>query len=121
MNKFDNVASSKKGLVCDMAIKHVLVCKKYCHKNQETNQWRIQDSQNRGAKPGRGRVAITVADPGFPPRRGRQLSGGAPTYELAKFPPKLHEIERIWTRGGNLCSSGSGGGRGWLSSKIFTM
>ena len=24
----------------------------------------------------------------------------APTYEFAKFPPKLHEIERIWTRRG---------------------
>ena len=26
--------------------------------------------------------------------------GGAPTYEFAKFPQKLHEIERIWTPGG---------------------
>ena len=37
------------------------------------------------------------------PRRGRQLpSGGrgAPTYVFAKFSQKLHEIERIWTRGG---------------------
>ena len=34
------------------------------------------------------------------PRRGRQLPGGAPTYDFAKFPPKLHEIERIWTPGG---------------------
>ena len=31
------------------------------------------------------------------PRRGRQLSGGAPTYDFAKFSQKLHEIERIWT------------------------
>ena len=30
------------------------------------------------------------------PRRGRQLSGGAPTYDFAKFSRKLHEIERIW-------------------------
>ena len=35
------------------------------------------------------------------PRRGRQLSRGAPTYDFAKFPQKLHEIERIWPpRGG---------------------
>ena len=35
------------------------------------------------------------------PRRGRQLSRGAPTYDFAKFSQKLHEIERIWTpRGG---------------------
>ena len=35
------------------------------------------------------------------PRRGRQLSGGMPTYDFAKFAQKLHEIERIWTpRGG---------------------
>ena len=40
-----------------------------------------------------------VADPGFPPRRGRQLpgggGGGAPTYNFAKFSQKLHEIERF--------------------------
>ena len=30
------------------------------------------------------------------PRRGRQLSRGAPTYDFAKFSQKLHEIERIW-------------------------
>ena len=34
------------------------------------------------------------------PRRGRQLSGGAPTYNFAKFSQKLHEIERTWTPGG---------------------
>ena len=33
------------------------------------------------------------------PRRGRQLPGGAPTYDFAKFSQKLHEIERIWTPG----------------------
>ena len=42
-----------------------------------------------------------VADPGFPPRWGRQLSGGgAPKYDFAKISQKLHEIERIWTPGG---------------------
>ena len=30
------------------------------------------------------------------PRRGRQLSGGVPTYDFAKFSQKLYEIERIW-------------------------
>ena len=34
------------------------------------------------------------------PRRGRQLSRGAPTYDFAKFSQKLHEIEIIWTPGG---------------------
>ena len=28
------------------------------------------------------------------PRRGRQLSRGAPTYDFAKISQKLHEIER---------------------------
>ena len=31
---------------------------------------------------------------------GRQLSRGTPTYDFAKFPQKLHEIEIIWTPGG---------------------
>ena len=31
------------------------------------------------------------------PRRGRQLPGGAPTYDFAKISQKLDEIERIWT------------------------
>ena len=37
------------------------------------------------------------------PRRGCQLPGGggrAPTYNIAKFSRKLHEIERIWVPGG---------------------
>ena len=51
------------------------------------------------------------------PRRGRQLSGGegALTYDFAKFPQKLHEIERIWTPEGGrgaskilLCRSATG-------------
>ena len=43
-------------------------------------QWRIQDFPEEGAPTPR---------------------GGAPTYEIAKFSEKLHEIERIWTpRGG---------------------
>ena len=43
------------------------------------NQWRIQD---------------------FPEEGAPTLQGGAPTYDFAKFSPKLHEIERIWTPGG---------------------
>ena len=34
-------------------------------------------------------------DPGFPRRRRRQPSRGAPTYDFAKFCEKLHEIEKI--------------------------
>ena len=34
------------------------------------------------------------------PRRGHQLPGGTPTYDFAIFSRKLHEIERIWPRGG---------------------
>ena len=45
-----------------------------------TYQWRIQDFPEEGA--------LTLW--------GR----GAPTYDFAKFSQKLHEIERIWTRGG---------------------
>ena len=49
-------------------------------------------SSNNNASNGRSRISQ---------RRGRQLSGGAPTYNFAKFSQKLHEIERIWTpRGG---------------------
>ena len=41
-----------------------------------------------------------VADPGFPRGGGANSPGGAPTYDFAKFPQKLHEIERIWIGGG---------------------
>ena len=43
-----------------------------------------------------------VADPGFPPGGGTNYPEGAPTYDFAKFSQKLHEIERIWTRGGRV-------------------
>ena len=40
----------------------------------------------------------SVADPGFPLGGAPTLGGeGAPTYDFAKFSPKLHGIERIWT------------------------
>ena len=38
-------------------------------------------------------------DPRFP-RGGGAKSRGGPTYDFAKFSQKLHEIEKIWTRGG---------------------
>ena len=39
-----------------------------------------------------------VADRGFPRRGGANPRGErAPTYDFAKFPQILHEIERIWT------------------------
>ena len=41
------------------------------------DKWRIQD---------------------FPEERA-PTPGGAPTYDFAKIPQKLHEIERIWTGG----------------------
>ena len=41
-----------------------------------------------------------VADPGFPRVGGANSPGGAPTYDFAKFPRKLHEIERIRVPGG---------------------
>ena len=38
-----------------------------------------------------------VTDPGFPRGGGaNSRGGGAPTYDFAKFPQKLHGIERIW-------------------------
>ena len=46
------------------------------------------------------------------PSWGHQPSGGgAPTYDFAKFSPKLHEIKRIWTGGAfkiSLCRSATG-------------
>ena len=44
-------------------------------------QWRIQD---------------------FPEERAPTPPGGGPTYDFAKFSPKLHEIERILARGASL-------------------
>ena len=38
-----------------------------------------------------------VTDPGFPRSGGGQLFRGEPTYDFAKFPQKLNEIERIRT------------------------
>ena len=36
----------------------------------------------------------------IPRRRGRQPSGGTPTYDFAKFCEKLHEIEKMLGRRG---------------------
>ena len=47
-----------------------------------------------------GLAPLPVADLGFPRGGGTNSPGGAPTYDFAKFPQKLHEIERIWTPGG---------------------
>ena len=41
--------------------------------------------------------SIAVADPGFPRGGGANTRGGVLAYDFAKFSPKLHEIERIWT------------------------
>ena len=42
----------------------------------------------------------SLVDPGFPPRWVRQLSGGEPTHDFAKFSQKLHEVEKVWTQSG---------------------
>ena len=42
----------------------------------------------------------SVADPGFPLGGGANPPGGANIWFGQIFPKKLHEIERIWTRGG---------------------
>ena len=56
-------------------------------------QWRIQDF----------------------PEEGAPTLRGAPTYDFAKFPQKLHETERIWPPGGAskilLCRSATVGVR----------
>ena len=44
-------------------------------------------------------MPVTVVDPGFP-RCGGQPSAGTSTYDFVKISQKLHENERIWTRGG---------------------
>ena len=43
------------------------------------------------------RTIKVVADPGFPRGEGTNSfgGGGVPTYDFAKFSPKLHEIEKI--------------------------
>ena len=46
----------------------------------------------------------SVVDPGFPRGGGANSPGGA-TYDFAKFSPKPHEIERIWTSRGGACPS----------------
>ena len=62
-----------------------------------------------------------MADPGFPRGGGANSLGGAPTYDFAKNSPKLHEIERIWTRGGVPCAPlRSATGKGiMLYNKMF--
>ena len=45
----------------------------------------------------------------IPPRRGRQLLEGAPTYKLAGFSQKLHEIKKILVRRG-----GAPGAPSWI-------
>ena len=42
----------------------------------------------------------TMADPGFPRAGDANSPRGAPIHDYAKFTQKLHEIERILTRGG---------------------
>ena len=46
--------------------------------------------------------SFSVADPGFPRGGGAKSPGGAPTYDFAIFSQELHEIERIWARGGRV-------------------
>ena len=41
-----------------------------------------------------------VADLGFPRGGGANPPGEASIYDFGKFSQKLHEIERIWTPGG---------------------
>ena len=52
--------------------------KEHGTRQEVASQWRIQD---------------------FPEVGTPTPGGGAPTYDFAKFSQKLHEIERIWTRG----------------------
>ena len=48
------------------------------------------------------KLTFTVVDPGF--SRGSSVNSpeGAPTYDFAKFSPKLHENERSWSGGGQV-------------------
>ena len=45
-------------------------------------------------------LPMAVADPGFPQGGGGNSPGLVLTYNFAKISQKLHEIERIWTPGG---------------------
>ena len=60
------------------------------HMSRLGSMWEILDSGAKGMHAtGRSRIS---------PMRGRQPCRGTPTsYDFTKFPPKLHEIERIWT------------------------
>ena len=45
-------------------------------------------------------ICESVADPGFPRGGDANSPGVSWPYDFAKFPQKLHEIERIWVPGG---------------------
>ena len=44
-------------------------------------------------------IQLAVVDAEFSRGGGATLRRRAPTYDFAKFPQKLHEIERIWIPG----------------------
>ena len=71
------------------------------HRNVRINCKPAMSFESKNTKTGNGVTAnYRVESSGgsrISPRRGRQLSGGAPTYDFVKISPKLHEIERIWT------------------------
>ena len=48
-----------------------------------------------GLEPRMMKFYVTRGGSRIPRRRGRQPSGGAPTYDFVKFSEKLHEIEKI--------------------------
>ena len=62
-------------------IRRELLCELFCPHNRE--KWVHNSGGSR-----------------IPRRRGRQPSGGASTYDFAKFCEKLHEIEKILGHGG---------------------
>ena len=65
--------------------KYIKIRIRFAIYNANHNQWRIQDF----------------------PEEAAPTPRGAPTYDFAKFSQKLHEIERIWTPGGDRASLAS--------------
>ena len=56
---------------------------------------------------------MTSGGPRISPRWEGQPFRGPPTYDFAKVSQKLHEIERIWTPGGERTSLGAMEQLGW--------
>ena len=90
----------------DFLMKQV-VCETLRHQQLRSQHAWLSAQNNYQQKPQRARfilvLQISRGGSRIPRRRGRQPSGGAPTYEIAKFSETLHEIEKILGHSGDPC------------------